>query len=85
MHTCRLVLGPYYSLAYCFIHIADISVYWVVGEIGIKLMQQHTLKKKAGSHNWAFHSTQLTTCREMKLELHICKICTPIILWFICL
>ena len=42
---CEVVLGQYYNHAYrdyCELHIADISIYWVVDGIGIKLVQEYT-------------------------------------------
>jgi len=43
------MIAQYYNLHidYCELRILDMSIYWVVGGIGIKLMQYHTYMKKA--------------------------------------
>lgn len=41
-------MRQYYNLHidYCELRIPDMSIYWVVGGIGIKLMQYHTYMKR---------------------------------------
>ena len=55
-------MGQYYNLHidYCELRIPDMSIYWVVGGIGIKLMQYHMYMKKAHT-TMCFHSKLLTS------------------------
>lgn len=49
-------MGQYYNLHidYCEFRIPDMSIYWIVGGIGIKLMQYHNNVHEKGSHNHVF-------------------------------